>query len=82
VIALVYQESGEVNVIRTGVELRGAVNYVLEKGVHIGQQTRHTLAMMANSDGATPVQTRQLGEMKASVRAVRTTPWTLIVAVA
>jgi len=83
---LVYQESGGVNVKETGVGLRGAGISVLTKGVNIGHQTRHTLAMMANSDGL-KIQTvggakvTQFGEMKASVHAAHlTTPWTLIAA--
>ena len=74
VIVLVHQESGGVTVIETGVGLRGAGVSVLIIAVPIGQQTRHTLAMTANSGGA-------LGEMKASVHAAHlTTPWSLIAA--
>ena len=75
VIALVHQESGGVNVIRVGVELRRAGVSVLGTEVNIGHQTHHTLAMTANSGGA-------LGEMKVSVHAAHlTTPWTLNVTV-
>jgi hypothetical protein len=80
VIALVYQESGGVTVIWRGAGLRGAGISVLTMGVNIGQQTRHTLAMMANSGG--PRNSVGLGEMKANVHAAHLkTPKSLIAAV-